>query len=98
MTTNDPEQTAPHRTAALRGEDAMPVVRTADPALAWRYPRRAPVEKRITSPPTPGKAPVASAHSETGSRSSPKTWENDPAPIGNAAPGATGAIPDPADA
>src|SRR6478736_1753549 len=98
MTTNDPERTAPNGTAPDRGKDAMPAVRTAKPALAWRYPRRAPVEKRITSPPTPGKAPAASAHSETGSRISPKTWENDPAPIGNAAPGATGAIPDPADA
>src|SRR6476661_4974270 len=98
MTTNDPERTAPNGTAPDRGKDAMPAVRTAKPALAWRYPRRAPVEKRITSPPTPGKAPAASAHSETGSRSSPKTWENDPAPIENAAPGATGAMPDTADA
>src|SRR5262245_15336013 len=76
----------------------MPVVRNAKPALAWRYPRRAPVAKRITSPPAPGKAPAASAHSETGSRISPKTWENEPAPIENAAPGATGAIQDTADA
>src|SRR5262249_29539827 len=57
-----------------------------------------PVAKRITSPPAPGKAPAASTHSETGSRISPKTWENDPAPIENAAPGATGATPDTADA
>ena len=77
----------------------MPAVRNAKPALAWRYPRRAPVEKRITSPPAPGKAPAASAHSETGSRSSPKTCrKDDPAPIGNAASGASGAIPDTADA
>src|SRR6478752_6125561 len=100
MTTNDPERTTPNGTAAAeRAKAAMPAVRTAKPALAWRYPRRAPVEKRITSPPTPGKAPAASAHSETGSRISPKTCrKDDPAAIENAASGATGAIADTADA
>ena len=77
----------------------MPVVRNAKPALAWRYPMRTPARVMKPSPPAPGKAPAASAHSETGSRSSPKTCrKDDPAPIGNAASGATGAIPDTADA
>src|SRR4029078_2823288 len=62
-------------------------------------PRRAPVAKRITSPPAPGNAPAASTHSETGRRMAPKTCRNNgPAPIGRAALGATGAIPDTADA
>jgi hypothetical protein len=51
-----------------RAKRAMPTVRTAKPALAWRYPTRTPGAIRITSPPAPGKAAVASAHSETGSR------------------------------
>jgi hypothetical protein len=99
MTTNDPERTTPNGTAPGLARDAMPAARNAKPALAWRYPRRAPVAKRITNPPAPGNAPAASAHSETGSRSSPKTCGKDaPAPIGNAASGAGGAIPDTADA
>ena len=99
MTTNDPERTTPNGTAPGRVKCAMPVVRNAKPALAWRYPRRAPVAKRITSPPAPGNAPAASAHSETGSRMSPKTCrKDDPAPIGLAASGASRAIPDTADA
>ena len=45
----------------------MPAVRTAKPALAWRYPTRTPAAVKVTSPPTPGRAAAASAASERGS-------------------------------
>ena len=45
----------------------MPAVRTAKPALAWRYPTRTPAAVRIVSPPAPGRARAASAASEMGS-------------------------------
>ncbi len=82
-----------------RAKCAMEVVRNATPAVAWRYPTRTPARVMKPRPPAPGKAAAASAHSETGSRISPKTCrKDDPAPIGNVASGATGAIPDTADA
>src|SRR3954454_4527320 len=82
-----------------RAKCAMPVVRNATPALAWRYPTRTPARAMITNPPTPGKAPAASAHSETGSRSPLKTCrKTDCTPIGVAPSGAAGAIPGTADA
>ena len=77
----------------------MPVVRSATPALAWRYPTRTPARVMKPSPPTPDKATAASAHSETDSRDSPRIRrKDDPARIGIAALGFGGANPDAADA
>src|SRR3982074_1787942 len=59
---------------------------------------RTPATVRITSPPTPGRATAATAHSEAISRSSSKTCrKSGSTPIGKAPLGACGAIPDSAD-
>ncbi len=62
-TTTDPERTTPNGTAPGRAKPAMPAVRNAKPALAWRYPTRTPAALRIVSPPAPGKARAASRRS-----------------------------------
>ena len=88
-----------HLNGPGRAKRAMPAARTPEPALAWRYPTRTPARVMITSPPAPGRATAASAHSETGSTSPLKTCrENDCTSIGLAPAGASGAIPDIADA
>ena len=88
-----------HRGAPGRAKCAMPAARNAKPALAWRYPMRTPARVRKPSPPAPGKAAAASAHSETDSRIAPTTCrKDDPARIGSAPSGAGGAILDAADA
>ena len=80
--------------APRRAKRAMPAVRNAKPALAWRYPTRTPARVRITSPPTAGRATAASAASETATG---RSWRacrgNDRTPIGMAPLGAGGAIP-----
>ena len=93
MATNDPERTTPNGTAPGRAKNAIRVVRTATPALAWRYPTRTPARVMITNPPAPGKAPAASAHSETGRRAGCRQTcrKDDPAPIGCGIAG--GAVP-----
>lgn len=47
---------------------AIPVDRTANTALAWRYPTRIPAAQTIRSPPMPGRAIAASADSDAGAR------------------------------
>ena len=80
--------------APRRAKRAMPAVRNAKPALAWRYPTRTPARVRITSPPTAGRATAASAASETATgRSWRACRRNDRTPIGMAPLGAGGAIP-----
>src|SRR4029079_10136326 len=91
-TTNDPDRTTPNGPG--RAKCAMPANRIAKPALAWRYPMRTPARVRITSPPKPGRATAASAHSEAArGRSLQACWNNDRKPFGMALWGAGGASP-----
>ena len=56
--------------------------------------RAPPAAVRITSPPAPGRAAAASAHSEAASgRSWRACWRNDRTPVGLAPLGASGAVP-----
>src|SRR6185295_19252369 len=64
-TINDPERTTPNGPGPAKR--AIPAARTAEPALAWRYPTRTPAAVRMVSPPAPGRARAASAASEMGS-------------------------------
>src|SRR6185295_1684618 len=64
-TINDPERTTPNGPGPAKR--AIPAARTAEPALAWRYPTPTPAAVRIVSPPVPGRARAASAASEMGS-------------------------------
>ena len=83
-----------HLTAPDGRSARCPLSAIAKPALAWRYPMRTPARVRITSPPTPGRATAASAHSEAArGRSLQACRKNDRKPIGMALLGAGGAIP-----
>src|SRR6185312_49699 len=85
-------------TARGMGESGNARCSRCESDVSLPYWTRTPTTVRITSPPMPGRATAASAHTEAISRGSPKTCgKDDSAPTGKAPLGACGAIPDSAD-
>src|SRR6476619_1470178 len=74
---------------------AIPVDRTANTALAWRYPTRIPAAQTIRSPPMPGRAIAASADSDAGARTALTVCSrNDSADAGPVPSVTIGAVPE----